>query len=142
MGARLDTRCNMGICESSNHNDETICELYKDPKHNETIDKLWNTYDVDKNNYVDEKEAVAMMTDFLKAELIAQDKAIAIMKKIETDAGTGLCVVKCKMNAADADGDGKLSKQEFKICLTRVLADNATVLAGALKTWSSPPPFA
>ena len=22
---------------------------------------MWNTYDVDKNNYVDEKEAVAMM---------------------------------------------------------------------------------
>ena len=30
-------------------------------KYHQTIDKLWSTYDVDKNNYVDEKEAVGMM---------------------------------------------------------------------------------
>ena len=27
----------MGICESSNHNDETICELYKDPVRSDAL---------------------------------------------------------------------------------------------------------
>ena len=45
------------------------------------------------------------------AEVDAQRKKISdIITKIETNASTDLCVVKCRLNAADADGDGKVAR--------------------------------
>ena len=74
--------------------------LNDEKKYNEYSDKVFNKADKDKNGYIDKKELAILMQDLInklrKETKIPENKVELVIKTI------------------DKDGDGKISKEEFR----------------------------
>ena len=92
----------MGVCKSlANKGKTSLKELLDDEKKfNEYMDTAFDKVDADKNGYLEQHELKELVQD--------------IVNKLKKDTNVPEDKVKSAMDLIDTDGDGRITKQEFR----------------------------
>ena len=101
----------MGVCQSAVNKGKTSLKglLDDEEKFNNYMDTAFDKVDVDKNGYLEKNELRQLVQD--------------IVNKLKKDTNVPEDKVKSAMELIDTDGDGKITKEEFrKTSRTKLLA--------------------
>ena len=92
----------MGICQSAVNKGKTSLKglVEDEEKFNQYMDTAFDKVDVDKNGYLEKEELRELVQD--------------IVNKLKKDTTVPEDKVKSAMELIDTDGDGKITKQEFR----------------------------
>ena len=92
----------MGVCQSAVNKGKTSLKglLDDEEKFNNYMDTAFDKVDVDKNGYLEKNELRQLVQD--------------IVNKLKKDTNVPEDKVKSAMELIDTDGDGKITKEEFR----------------------------